>query len=150
MASPKPVPTKLRILRGETKPSRINANEPYPREGLPTCPENVTKEVREIWDYTLDGLAYMGLAAGIDRDALVAYCSAVAAHRVAAARIEDKGLFTNGPHGETTANPAWRIMNEAANQIRQFAGQFGLTPSARVGLKAPEKDSGQSAERLLA
>jgi len=42
---PRPAPTGLRLVKGE-RASRLNTDEPQPKEGLPACPDEATAEVR--------------------------------------------------------------------------------------------------------
>lgn len=144
-----PYPRKLRILNGETKPSRVGKPEPIPRDALPVCPRTATRDVHEVWDYTMVELKAMGLATAADRDALLCYCQAVVTHRDAAAQVEEEGLLVRQMNGARGRNPAEAIMRDAAKLVMQYAQQFGLTPSARTGMKMPEQDSGHRGERLL-
>lgn len=146
-----PAPTGLRLVKGERK-SRINTDEPQPREGLPLCPLEASDEVRAVWDYTLDQLDYMKIVTPADRDALYVYCEAVVMHRIATHMLRYEGLVATGGNGSVMKHPAHQIQRDAATLIRAFAQEFGLTPSARSTIKlhlneGASKDAG--AARLL-
>lgn len=146
---PAPKPTQLRLLHGDRK-DRINADEPQPSEGLPECPPGASDEVRDVWDYILSELAVMRIVTPADRDALYAYCEAVAQHRQASREIADVGLTVRAMNGGYTRNPAVQIQRDAAALVRAFAQEFGLTPSARSQIKmggGEKSDAG--AARLL-
>lgn len=145
---PAPKPTKLRVLHG-ARPCRINDDEPMPGEGAPDCPDGVTDEVRAIWEYTLDQLIVMDMATLADRDALLAYCEAVAVHRRASALLADEELIVLSAAGSPMRNPAVQIQRDAATLIRTYSREFGFTPSARSEIRTGSADDGQSAERLL-
>lgn len=126
----KPKPTALRLLDGDRK-DRINEHEPIPRGLPPVCPEDASADVRSIWDYTVRELDHMGLAFACDRDALRAYCEAVATHRKASAILARSAVLVKGQKGNMVRNPAVGLQRDAANTLRLFAVEFGLTPSAR-------------------
>lgn len=142
-------PTTLRLLHGD-QPCRINTDEPKPEPGPPTCPPEVSADVRAIWTYTLDHLIVMGVCTGADRDALLAYCEAVAAHRKASALLAKSPILIQGHRGVMVRNPALAIQRDAAGVIRAYAHEFGLTPSARSEIHMGGAGSGRgSAERYL-
>lgn len=147
---PRPAhPTALRMLNGETKPSRINKREPKPAAGTPTCPRTASKDVKAIWDYTVGQLTAMGLATPADRDTLLCYCEAVVRHRKASALIAEHGVVAMGLNGAWITHPACAVQRDSANEIRAFAREFGMTPSSRVGLVVPDNSDASQAARLL-
>lgn len=126
-------PTKLRLLRGD-RPSRINDREPVSRDLLPEAPDEMSVEVRAIWDYTLRELMHMKTVTAADRDSLICYCEAVEAHRKASAILARSPVLVKGLHGTMIRNPALQIQRDSAHTVRGFAQEFGLTPSARAGI----------------
>lgn len=98
----------------------------------------MSPEVREVWDYTLNELKHMRLATGADRDTLVAYCEAVVAHRQASQLLAKSSVLVPGLNG-MVRNPAFHVQRDAANTIRVFAAEFGLTPSARSRIRMEER-----------
>lgn len=143
---PAPKPTALRILDGDHNKYRINRDEPPARIGVPICPDETTDEVRKVWDYTLRELTVMGLAFPADRDALLCYCEAVVTHRRACAVLAKSAILVKGLHGGMVRNPAVQIQRDSALQIRVFAQEFGLTPSARSTIRAQEAGSTRERE----
>jgi P27 family predicted phage terminase small subunit len=147
----RPQPTKLKVLHGETRPSEVGRAEPQPREVSPQAPAWLADDAREVWDRTLEELEAMGLARGADVDALVMYCNAVVNHARAQQAIDREGVLVDGASGGKVRNPATTIVNHNAGIVARFAREFGLTPSARVGLSEPAKlgDARQDAAGLL-
>lgn len=139
---PRPHPTKLRMLHGEHRPSHLNQHEPQPRPELPECPPGASDEVREVWDETLRQLDDMDVAKAADRDALYAYCEHVVTHRQASRMLARSGLLIEGSTGSYVRNPLAQVQRDAAQGIRQFAAEFGLSPSARTRIETNTKDSG--------
>jgi P27 family predicted phage terminase small subunit len=104
------------------------------RPGAPACPPDVADDVRAIWDHTI---AQLPDATGADRDALLAYCEAVATHRKASAILARSPVLVPGAlKGIVVQNPAVRIQRDAANVMHRYATEFGLTPLARTALAA--------------
>jgi P27 family predicted phage terminase small subunit len=133
---PAPKPTQLKVLHGEKRPSRIRP-QPQPREALPEAPE-MTKTAREVWDYTIRELGPMKIATSADRDALAAYCEAVAIHRRATRLLAQEELLIEGQRGNLVRNPAVQMQRDAAQTMKAFAAEFGLTPRARAEFKVAD------------
>lgn len=137
---PAPKPTALRLIDGDRE-DRINRHEPVPRSGAMVCPDEVSPAVREVWDYTVAELEHMGIDAPADRDSLVCYCEAVVAHRQASRVLAGSSVLVKGLHGTWVRNPALQIQRDAAQTIRGFAQEFGLTPSARSRIENRGEDA---------
>ncbi|MBV8971766.1 MAG: phage terminase small subunit P27 family [Sphingomonadaceae bacterium] len=148
---PPPRPTRLKLLQGETRPSRIGSPEPQPREHPPEAPTWLAVEARAVWDRTVAELDAMGMAFAADADALAVYCNAVVNHARAQQVLDRSGVLVKGADGGIVRNPANTVVNHNAAVIARFAREFGLTPSARVGLagEAEPEDSRRLAARLL-
>lgn len=128
----RPTPTALKLVQGST---RINDDEPIPKAGLPICPPSTDSELLEVWNYTLEQMRAMKIVTQADRDTLYAYCQAVINHRKASDQVAMEGPVVLGSMGSPIKHPALTVMKEMAQLMRQFAGEFGLTPSARTGIK---------------
>jgi len=137
-SGPPPKPTALRLLHGD-RTSRINKDEPIPRDIRPKLPKGIADDVREIWEYTLGELDAMKIATAADRDSLICYCEAVVAHRKASAILAKSQVLVKGLHGGLVRNPALSVQTHAATTIRNFAQEFGLTPSGRSRITAEHR-----------
>ncbi len=68
---PKPrTPTAIKILGGETRPCRINRNEPKGDPGAPPCPDHLDERGRREWDRLVPVLTRMEVLTVPDADAL--------------------------------------------------------------------------------
>jgi P27 family predicted phage terminase small subunit len=132
---PAPKPTALRLLHGD-RPSRVNTDEPIPDRGLPECPDDVSDEVRAIWDYTVRQIDVMGMSSRADRDTLRAYCEAVITHRRSSALLAKSEVLVKSALGGPVRNPAVAVQRDAAQTLVRLAQQFGLTPAARSEIRA--------------
>ena len=132
---PAPMPSTLKRLRGETRPSRLNDREPLPRRSVPRPPADLDPAAKLIWRRTVREMP-AGMITAVDADALACYCEAVMRYRQAASLLARSALLIRGARaGDLIANPLDRVTRGWADQIRLFARELGLTPSARAGLR---------------
>lgn len=127
-------PTALKILHGERHRSRINDAEPQPLDAEPVPPPDMTDEVRAVWDETIVELRGMGLAHAADSHSLHCYAEAVVNHRKASYLLARSPLLVRSRYDTWMKNPALQVQRDAAQQVRAFAQEFGLTPSARAAI----------------
>ena len=140
----KPKPSNLKIMAGNPGHRAINQNEPIPDPGIPECPPDLTDAAKDEWAYIAPELEKMGVLTRADRAALVCYCESYA--QLQEARIllyKNNGAIVVTDTGFVMQHPAVGMMNSAKNQIRAFAEQFGLTPSARtrISIEKPRETS---------
>lgn len=128
---PAPTPTHLRLLHG-ARERDVTRNEPVARTGVIEAPEGMSPEVLRIFHWVVHELEAMGIASPADRDSIACYAEAVEKHRQASALLARSPVLVKGIHGNLVRNPALIVQRDAAQQIRQFAQEFGLTPSARA------------------
>ena len=132
---PAPTPTALKILRGETRPSRLNRDEPRPVGELVPIPPDMASEAKVVWRRVLGAFGHTGVIRGADSDVMRIYCETVARYEKASRLLDASGpLITGARGGELVKNPLHQIVRDDAVLIRSLAGELGLTPAARVGL----------------
>jgi P27 family predicted phage terminase small subunit len=142
---PAPSPTRLKVLRGETRPSRVNYREPKPTPGLPERPPDLAPGAEAAWERVVAELAPTGVLTGADRDVLRTYVEAVARYEQAAAAYAASGPLIRGARaGELIKNPLHQIVRDNAQLVLVLARELGLTPSARSGLRSPQPSTGGS------
>ena len=133
---PTPTPTKVKLLHGETRPSRLNRHEPMPSPDAPKMPTDMDAEAKVVWRRVLRDMRYTGVIRAADADILRCYCEAVSRYAGAARLYAQSGPIVRGRHGgELVKNPLHQVARDNADEIRQFARELGLSPSARVGLR---------------
>lgn len=145
---PAPSPTNLRVLHGD-KRSRINFDEPKPRNQPPERPPWLSALAAEEWDRVVPDLEAMGTAKTVDAMGLAAYCEAVARLRITSDIVARSGPLLVGRDGLAHKNPAVAQARDASTEVRMWAREFGFTPSARSPLHVEHTISGLAAERLL-
>ncbi len=131
---PAPTPTKVKRLRGETRPSRLNDHEPMPSAALPKMPADMDPDAKAVWRRVLRDMGHTGVIRSADADVLRCYCEAVSRYAAAARLYAQTGPLTRRD-GNLVKNPLHQVTRDNADEVRQFARELGLSPSARVGLR---------------
>ena len=84
----------------------------------------------------LQRLAKRGILTEADRAAFLAYCVAWATWTEANAKLQEAGLVRTMKSGRAIVSPYVKIARDALADLRTLAVEFGLTPAARVRVKA--------------
>jgi P27 family predicted phage terminase small subunit len=140
-AGQRPIPTHLKLLRGNPGKQRLPNDEPQP-EQLPDVPEPppfITGYAADEWWITGTELHRLGLLTKVDVPALAAYCHAFGQWRMAAeslAKMQANDPIMNGmiiktKYGDAAVNPLVSIVRKHAGDVVRYAAEFGLTPAAR-------------------
>ena len=131
MRGRKPVPTALKIIRGNPGKRRLNDLEPIPEGDLHEPPAWMSKSQRAGWRYAIQH-APQGLLKRLDRSVLVAWVVAEDLHRKAAEQLERHGLLIKAPHSQLPIqSPFLPIVNKQAALMLKAAELLGFTPSSR-------------------
>jgi P27 family predicted phage terminase small subunit len=136
---PAPQPAHLRLLNG-ARERDVNLNEPVARSGKIEPPPGMGAEARVVFANVVAELEHMRIASPADADSIACYAEAVAKHREASALLARSPVLVKGLHGNLVRNPALIVQRDAAQQIRAFAQEFGLTPSARARIDSNRDD----------
>lgn len=134
-----PVPTALRILRGNPGKRPLPEGEAQPRQETPPCPRHIQGEARREWKRITRDLADCGLLTVVDRAALAGYCQAWSRWVEAEDVLRKAGVLTKTPNGMLVQSPMLAIANRAMDQMRAFLTEFGMTPAARTRIKVEPK-----------
>lgn len=132
---PASMPTRLKIIRGETRPSRVNYDEPMPTALHLQVPDDLSADAREIWVAVVQAVHHTGVLTSADVDTLRLYCEAVVRYRSAEDMLVKTGPLIKGRNGEFVKNPLHQIVRDNALLMRALARELGLTPAARSGLR---------------
>jgi P27 family predicted phage terminase small subunit len=142
MSGPPPVPTNLRILRGNPskRPLRPELMPDVPQE-LPEAPAFLLPAAKAEWERIAVELYRLKLLTTLDVNVLAAYCQSYARWRAAEeelAKMVDTptgGLLIRSADGPRV-NPLVRIARDAGAAMVAYASQFGLGPAARARVAA--------------
>src|SRR5262245_1862978 len=146
MPGPPPLPTHLKLLRGNPGHQKLNKQEPVPAQ-LPAVPEPpafLNGYAAEEWRRVAPELHHLRLLTILDTMPLAAYCVAYARWRTAEeilAKMAEKdpatsALLIRGADGAPRQNPMVKIANAAASDMVAYAGLFGMSAAARARISA--------------
>jgi P27 family predicted phage terminase small subunit len=127
----KPLPTKLKVLRGTARDDRTNRDEPQPVPALPTCPEHLNDEARAEWTRLCAEMHDLGMLTKLDRIVLAAACACFARWAEAERQIAALGCVVRGTNGGAQLSPWLSVANKALEQMKGYLIELGLTPSSR-------------------
>lgn len=139
MPSPKPRPTVLKLIEGRGA-GRDSGGRPVKQTPgftrlAPSMPSWLPAEAKAEWKRVVAELQRLELLKPVDRAALTAYCLAWDRLFNAQKVIKEKGPTYQDAFGNPRKRPEVLIAEAASKELRAWAGEFGLTPSAeqRVG-----------------
>lgn len=134
---PQPEPVAAKLARGETRPSRINYDQPIPQQRAPVLPADMDDAAKVVWRRTLAAMKGSGVILAADTDVLRVYCETVSRYQKVARQLASSTplLTTSRRRGEVTRNPLHAIARDLADMIRMYARELGLSPSARASLR---------------
>jgi len=115
-----------------------------PSADIPKMPAYMADEAKVVWRRVLRDMRHTGVIRAADTDVLRAYCESVARYQHAARLLGQSGPLVRGQRGELVKNPLHQIVRDNADEIRQFARELGLSPSARAGLRIEPEQAGDS------
>lgn len=147
MRGRKPKPTAVKRAAGNPGSRPLNDREPEPTAGIPPCPSQLGKIAKAEWRRIANELLDNGLLTQVDRAALAAYCMAFERMLRAEAEVQAYIRDPNNPDQSmmmpTKAgyiqHPAIGIANRAAELMKAYLVEFGLTPSSRSRIRVPKK-----------
>ena len=137
MASPTPIPTNLKVLRGTARPCRLNEKEPTPKKPEKIKPPScLSKEEKKCWREIVSELQKCGIATTVDKSALTAYCKCWVAWKNELVIIDEEGTVVAGCMGNKIVSPHVRIASDYFKQLLNLWREFGMTPSSRSRIHA--------------
>lgn len=136
-----PLPTHLKLLRGNPGKQVLNKDEPQPEltPDVPDCPDFLVGRACDEWYRVAEELYRLKLLSKVDIHPLAAYCQAYATWRSAVETLNGMaerdpmthGLMIKGKTGAAIQNPLVLIARQSANDMVRYAAEFGFTPAAR-------------------
>jgi P27 family predicted phage terminase small subunit len=142
---PRPAGLKLIEGRGPGRDSggRIVAPTPSFERSAPPAPGWLPDEARAEWERVVPELDRLGLLKSIDRAALAAYCMVWHRFVEASAIVAAEGMVLHDDkQGRAQRHPALLTAEAASKELRAWASEFGLTPSAEQRLAGAKGDDG--------
>jgi P27 family predicted phage terminase small subunit len=146
---PRPIPTQLKILRGNPGKQRLNEAEPAPPADGITMPGHLGEVASARWAELLPMLQATRVMTRADVEALARYCDTYEWWLAVRAKLKAEGdtypiLNDGGEVKYIAQRPEVAIAHKLAQQLRQLEADFGLSPAARVSLKVEPDAKPQS------
>ena len=132
MRGRKPLPSRVKELRGTAQPCRMNPDEPAPWDDRISPPVTMNESLLPIWDKFVDELTRSRMITNVDVYALEALCIAYSRWTEANAKIQETGLLVKTSKGLPAQTPYLDIANKAFEQMIKLMTEFGITPSSRT------------------
>ena len=136
---PAKTPTALAVIRGETRPSRVNLHAPDPPPTVARPQEYLDLDALGVWQRLAPSLIARGVLTPWDADAFAAYCTAVVHHRRAVLAVNKAGVML-GTGRNLHKHPALQVVRDQAALMVTLGGRFGLTPSDRSSIHLPDAE----------
>ena len=137
MAGRKPLPTALKVLRGNPGKRPLNMGEAKPTPDTGNVSRWMDAEAKAEWRRVVTELRRMGLLTIVDRAALEAYCQTYARWRWAEDAIRVQGHVYFTATGFWKERPEVGIAERALNLMKAYMVEFGMTPSSRSRISLP-------------
>lgn len=144
MRGRKPIPTVIKIARGNPGQRRLNDREPEPAPAVSIEPPAfLNDDARAEWVDKAPMLERLGLLTEADLDAFAVYCQTFARWKHAEKQLLDHGMvvLSSSNNGYPIISPWLAISNKAQAQATRMLIEFGLTPSARSRVAAAKSPS---------
>lgn len=148
---PAPKPTAVKKLQGNPGKRPLGKGEPTPGVGqrAPTVPAWLDERAKAIWKRYARQLWEMRLLTEVDVEAFASLCEATALYHTAVEMIRKRGPVQESATGYTQKSGWMTVRDSALADLRALWKEFGMTPSARAGLKLePEKQEDDIASFL--
>lgn len=145
--------------KAERAPSLKNRNKEEPQVPAivhaPPAPLHLHVWAQEEWARVAPLMVDVGMLTELDLAPLTAYCEAFAVFRVASEKMarlaaqddSSAGLVVQSPSGAVYLNPLHAAKSKAAADMVRYAGELGLTPSARASIIVAERGGMGKAQR---
>ena len=131
MRGRKPIPTQLKVVRGNPGKRALNKNEPQPAGDLLDPPAWMSESQKAGWSYAIEN-APRGLLRKLDRSVLTAWVVAEDFHRRATEQVDKFGLLTKAPNtGLPIQSPYLPVVNKQAAIMLKAGEQLGFSPASR-------------------
>ena len=131
MGGPAPIPTALKILRGNPSKERLNTEEPTPA-GEVSAPKHLSPAARRLFRKLAVDLSYLGVGAA-DSHALAVLAENYELMIIAGGHIAAEGPITM-VNSQPQYNPWLVVHRKATAVVMKMLCEFGATPSSRSRL----------------
>jgi P27 family predicted phage terminase small subunit len=130
----RPLPTSLKLLRGNPGKRPLPKGEPRPDPTMPEPPAHLGPIALEEWARMAPELHRIGVLTQADRTTMAAYCVLYERWVTAEKYIKEQLIIHDRASGRLVQNPMLRIASRTLDLLLKYQVELGLTPSSRVRL----------------
>jgi P27 family predicted phage terminase small subunit len=151
MRGRKPIPSRLKIIRGNRGKRPINADEPRPAALDVSAPTELSDDVsRAEWARTIVPAILTGQITSADRTAAIAHCELWSTWQSQASdAAQHAHVVKAGNNNYPIPNPARVMANKTLTLLMRVDAELGLTPSSRSRVKTAAPAERSKLERFL-
>jgi P27 family predicted phage terminase small subunit len=140
---------ELKLLQGNPGHRPLKKDLVKPTAGA-ECPRVLSRAARAEWKRIYPELERLGLITQLDPYMLASYCEAVADFSWAVREIRRRGYTIVVGENETEVqSPAVTVKRASMQKIREFAAEFGFSPSARARVHMPGAGDGDDEDEAF-
>lgn len=138
-----PKPTAIKRLEGNPGKRPLNEHEPQPAVGCP-MPEWLPPGAQAYWKKYAPELEAIGVLTRVDESQFAAFCCACWDFEYAVRQMKPKKGKPNPKMQDTRTGyeqiSGWEtVRRRAADEIRKFGAEFGMSASSRTRIQAQPK-----------
>ena|SRR6185312_14584182 len=138
MRGRKPVPTALKIIRGNPGKRALNKHEPEGGRPLKAAPEWLSESQKYIWKKAIK--QQKNVLRETDESIFTVWVVAYDTYQRAAQTVARSGLMTRAAatSDNIVQNPLLAIQNRQAELVLRACSQMGFDPTSRTRIHVPE------------
>jgi P27 family predicted phage terminase small subunit len=133
-----PVPTAIKLARGNPGQRPINSDEPTPPPADCTPPATLSEVGIEKWVELTDLLTKMGVFTLADRSAVERYCLIHEQWMHVVKHVRENGMTQITQTGYSQLTAEGSLFKSLPSDLLKLEQQFGMTPAARSSLKVAD------------
>lgn len=139
MRGPKPIPTLIKLARGNPGKRKLNRREPKPGPLDPTPPVELLDDAAKAeWTRTIAPAIATGQITAADRSMAIAHCDLWAVWRSQLAEAaRDPHVKPAGPNDYPMASPVRAMAHRTFTLLIRVDAELGLTPTSRSRVTVP-------------
>lgn len=103
-------------------------------------PRGLSDEAKRLWRMVAGPLAELGILTEIDVPAAMMMAEHYSIAKRAADRVAVDGLTADDENGAERKHPLLQVMRDNSAAFRQYAAEFGMTPSSRTRLHTEQPE----------
>lgn len=153
MKGRKPVPTVLRIARGNPSQHKLSDDEPTPAPVVDLAvPAHLADDADAVaaWQDKAPMLQRLGLLTEADTDALILYCKTFARWVQAHRELQAHGpVLVSRRNKYPIVSPYVAIANQTLAQCHKLLIEFGLTPVSRTRVHVPKDKTSDQKDKYF-